>query len=164
MRRRPFVRLLAVLALVGCADSSDVLNVTVPIVGAPLPVTNVDVIGTFALVSFDGVPLPFTVFTTATAEWRLTADAIVLAPDGTWSETSTYRVLPLANGVPVVAVISGGDTVSTRQLVVSGSYRIDNGQINFVLTDGGATSTFVGSVSGNALILAFEGKRYAYTR
>jgi hypothetical protein len=164
MRRRPFVRLLAVLALVGCANSSDVLNGTLPITGAPLPVTNVDVIGTFALLSADGVPLPFTVFTTATAEWRLKADAIVLAPDGTWSETSTYLVLPLVNGVPTAPVVSLGDTVPTRQSVVSGTYRVANGQINFVLTDGGARSTFVGSVSGNALILAFENKRYAYTR
>ena len=164
MRRRPFVRLLAVLALVGCADSTDVLNATLPITGAPLPVTSVDVIGTFALINSDGVGLPFTVFTSATAEWRLTADAIALAPDGTWTETSTYLVLPLVNGVPAVPVGTGGDTVLTRQLVVSGSYRITNGEINFVLTDGGATSTFVGSVSGNVLILAFKDRRYAYTR
>lgn len=142
--RRPLVWVAAVLTLVGCSDSTE-SNLT-------LPVTSTDVIGSFALTSADGVAPPFVAFTSATEQWRLTADAITLASNGTWSETTTYLVFALSDG-----------TSAPRQTVVSGTYFIANGQINFTMTNGGA-STFIGSVSGNALILISNGKRFAYTR
>jgi hypothetical protein len=142
MSRRPLVWLFA--ALIGCSNSHEA-NLT-------LPVTSPDVIGTFALTSSDGVAPPFTAFTTATEQWRLQSDAIVIAPDGTWSETTNYLVFTLSDG-----------SSANRQTVVSGSYVIANGQINFTMTAGGS-GDFIGSVSGNALIVVFRGKRFAYTR
>jgi hypothetical protein len=143
--RRPLLWVAAALTLSGCSDSNEVSNLT-------LPITSTDVIGTFALTSADGVAPPFVAFTTDTEQWRLTADAITLSPNGTWSETTTYLVFALSDG-----------TSASRQTVVSGTYAIANGQINFTMTDGGSSS-FIGSVSGNALILVFNGKRFAYTR
>jgi hypothetical protein len=45
----------------------------------------------------------------------------------------------------------------------AGTYSIANGQINFVMTEGG-TATFVGSVVVNNLAVNFNGQRYVYTR
>jgi uncharacterized lipoprotein NlpE involved in copper resistance len=145
MNRRPLIWLLAALTLIGCSNSNDVPAFT-------LPVTSTDVIGTFTLTSSDGVAPPFTAFTTATEQWRLQTDNIVMAPDGTWSETTTYLVFQLSDG-----------SSATQTTIVSGTYVIANGQINFTMTSGG-TATFAGAVSGNALILLYNGKQFAYTR
>jgi hypothetical protein len=143
MSRRPLVWLL-LAASIGCSSSHEA-NLT-------LPPTSPDVIGTFALTSSDGVAPPFTAFTTATEQWRLQSDALVIAPDGTWSETTNFLVFQLSDG-----------SSATHFSVVSGNYVIANGQINFTMTNGGS-STFVGSVSGNVLIVIFNGKRFAYSR
>jgi hypothetical protein len=142
MSRRPMVWLVA--ALIGCSSSSEPTTT--------LPVTSPDVVGTFALTSSNGVVPPFTAFTTATEQWNLQSDFFAIAPDGTWTETTNYLVFLLADG-----------SSSTRQSVVSGTYSIANGQINFVMTTGG-TSTFAGAVSGNALLIVFNGKPFGYTR
>lgn len=151
MRRLSVLRALAAFALIGCSNSDHLVNVE-------LPATSPNVIGTFALTSSNGVAPPFTVITTATEQWRLLADALVIAADGTWSETSTYRVFAVNNGVTIIT-----DSTLVRQLVVSGHYDIANGEINFFMTAGG-TGNFVGSVSGDALIIVFEGKRFGYSR
>ena len=96
MSRRPLVWLFA--ALIGCSNSSEP-NLT-------LPATSPDVIGTFALTNSDGVAPPFIAFTTATEQWRLQSDALVIAPDGTWSETTNYLVFQLSDGSS--AIRSGG--------------------------------------------------------
>ena len=97
--------------------------------------------------------MPFIAFTTTTGEaWELASDKMAVGADGTWSETTLYVVHKLSDG-----------TSNSKESVVSGTYAIANGQINFVMTQGG-TDTFAGSVTGTELRLLYSGKLFIYVK
>ena len=133
MRRRPLVWIVALL-LVACSSDHDV--------NLALPPTSTNVTGTFVLTDANGIAPPFSAFLTSTEQWRLQSDVIVVAANGTWTEKTDYLVVTLADG-----------TSQPRQIIVAGTYR---------LVEGGS-SGFFGSVTGNALIILFNGKRFTYT-
>ena len=81
------------------------------------------------------------------------SDAIVIAADNTWNETTNYHVFAL----------SDGDASDHADSVVSGTYTIANGEINFTMTAGG-TATFIGSVTGNTLIAHLQRNSGSSTR
>jgi hypothetical protein len=142
MRRRPLVWIVALL-LVACSSDHDV--------NLALPPTSTNVTGTFVLTDANGIAPPFSAFLTSTEQWRLQSDVIVVAANGTWTEKTDYLVVTLADG-----------TSQPRQIIVAGTYRLVNGQISFTMVEGGS-SGFFGSVTGNALIILFNGKRFTYT-
>ena len=141
MRRLSF--LLAVVALVGCSEKSAELT---------LGPTDTDIVGNYALTRSNGRSLPIIARLTVEEQWDLTADRIVIAPDNTWIETTTYRVVSFTTG-----------QVTTQESVSSGTYSVANGQINFVMKVGGSF-TFTGSVTGNVLSLLYNGGHFQYSR
>lgn len=158
MRHRPLVwiaTLTTFASVAGCSsdNSHDIV----------LPPAGTDIIGTFTLSIADGKTPPFIIFETPNQLWRLESDMLAIAPDGTWRETSNYRVFAQGDTL-ALALPLGVDTVSVpRSAVVTGTYAITNGQIHFSVLEGG-TGDFDGTVTGNALIVTFREKRYTYTR
>jgi hypothetical protein len=142
---RRFMIALAAIAALGCGGADNPLPT--------LPATSSEVAGEFRLRSANGSQIPFIAFTTAAGEaWELAADKIVVTADGKWDETTLYVVHNLTAG-----------TSNSKESVVSGTYAIANGQINFVMTQGG-TDTFAGSVVGSELRLLYNGKLFIYTK
>jgi hypothetical protein len=142
--RRFLIALLAT-AVLGCG-SDDIPAPT-------LPVTSTDVQGDYALRSANGSIPPFVAFTTTTGEaWELASDKMFVKSDGTWSETTLYIVHKVSDG-----------TSNSKESVVSGTYAITNGQINFVMTQGG-TDKFAGAVTGTELRLLYNGRLFIYAR
>jgi hypothetical protein len=141
--RRVLLVLLATAGLIGCEAAAD---------DFVLGPTDADVSGTFALKDINGGLLPVLARQTTTERWDLTADTMVVAGDSTWVETSRY----------MVTTVNGGAT-RQEQTQASGVYRITNAQIAFTMRVGG-TSTFTGSVQGNALIVVFNDTPFTYTR
>jgi hypothetical protein len=117
-----------------------------------LPITDTNVVGTFNLISANGRVLPYRAFVTSTAQWDVAADRIVIAADNTWADTTTYNVADFTTGA-----------VSSQSTATAGTYKIANGQIQFVMTAGG-TSIFAGSVTQNTLSVLFNGQPFTYTR
>jgi len=143
---RRFLIALAAMAALGCGASADDPLPT-------LPATSTDVVGEFRLRTANGTDVPFIAFTTTTGEaWELASDKMAVAADGKWSETTLYVVHKLSDG-----------TSNSKESVVSGTYTIANGQINFVMTQGG-TDTFAGSVIGTELRLLYSGKLFIYVK
>ena len=143
---RRFILALAAMAALGCGAGTDNPLPT-------LPATSNDVAGEFSLRSANGTALPFVAFTTTAGEaWELASDKIMMTADGAWSETTTYVVHKATDG-----------TSNSQQSVVSGTYAIANGQINFVMKQGG-TDTFTGSVIGTELRVLYTGKLFVYTK
>jgi hypothetical protein len=141
MRRLP--TMLLALTAVGCLSSSDSFK---------LGPTDSNVTGTFQLAAANGQPVPFIASVTPTEEWDVTADTMIINTDNSWRETTNYRVTQLGDGTQKVQA----DTTA-------GTYSIANEQINFVTVTGG-TSTFVGSVSGDALTVLFNNSQFVYLR
>jgi hypothetical protein len=117
-----------------------------------LPPTEANVVGTFNLTSANGRLLPYTAFVTSTAQWDLAADRIVIAADNTWADTTSYNVTDFSSGA-----------VTPQLTATAGTYKIANGQIQFVMTVGG-TSIFAGAVTGSTLSVLFNGQPFTYTR
>jgi hypothetical protein len=141
--RRLWIALFAAVA-VGCGSDSDVV--------ATLDPTSTDVVGDFVLRSANGSQPPFLAFTTNTGDaWELASDKMFLKADGTWSETTVY-IVHKSDGLQ-----------NSNETVVSGTYAIANGQINFVMKQGG-TDTFAGSVNGAELRLLYNGRLFIYTK
>ena len=143
MRRFPLVLLVA--AAVGCGAAAAGADLTL----AP---TDADVTGTFNLQTSNGQLLPVSFILKQAQVWSLVADQIILSADNTWVETSTFIVTDLTTGVK-----------TNTQSVVSGTYSIASGKINFIMTVGGNTA-FAGSVTGNTLSLVLNGGRFVYSR
>jgi hypothetical protein len=142
--RRLLIALLATVVL-GCGGDSDAVPT--------LPATSADVAGDFILRSANGTPLPFIAFTTTVGDaWELASDKMFVKSDGTWSESTLYIVHKLSDG-----------TQNSNETVVSGTYVIANGQINFAMKQGG-TDTFAGSVIGTELRLLYNGRLFVYTK
>ena len=137
--------LLLALAVAGCGGDTAKLDLT-------LPPTETNVTGTFVLSLANGQALPFQAIVTNTEIWNLTADRIVLAPNGTWTDTTAYNITSRDDG-----------SQSTRLTASAGTWAIANNQINFIMTVGG-TVTFEGSVVQNSLSVNFSGHRYLYLR
>ena len=143
---RRFLIAMAAVAALGCGAGADNPLPT-------LPTTSPDVAGEFRLRSANGSQVPFIAFTTTTGEaWELASDKMDVAADGKWSETTLYVIHKLSDG-----------SSTSRESVVSGTYTIANGQINFVMTQGG-TDTFTGSVTGAELRLLYSGKLFIYVK
>ncbi|HEX4684768.1 MAG TPA: hypothetical protein VH277_18770 [Gemmatimonadaceae bacterium] len=117
-----------------------------------LPITDTNVVGSFNLTSANGRVLPYTAFLTSTAQWDVAADRIVIAADNTWADTTSYNVSDLTTGA-----------VTSQSTATAGTYKIANGQIQFVMTDGG-TAIFAGAVQGNTLSVLFNGQPFIYAR
>ena len=115
--------------------------------------TDTNVTGAFSLSSINGTPLPVLASVTTTQEFDLTSDTVSLASDGTWTETSVYKVTMLTD-----------NTATTTATVISGTYTLANQQINFVQTSTGGTLTFSGSVKGTRLTIVFGGSQFLYNR
>jgi hypothetical protein len=141
MRRLSLV--LSALVLMGCSSDSE---------PASLSPTDVNVVGSYALTTSNGRPLPFVVFLSADEEWDISSDQFVIAADNTWIETTNYTITAFANGA---------QRTSTTQ--ASGTYAVSSGQIKFTMLTGGSTP-FTGSVTGNTLSLLFNGGHFTYTR
>ena len=137
--------LFLVAAAVGCGAAAAGADLT-------LGPTDANVTGTFNLQTSNGLLLPVSFILNQAQEWSLVADQIILSADNTWVETSTFIVTDLSTGVK-----------TNTQSLVSGTYSVASGQINFVMTVGG-TTTFTGSVTGNTLSLVLNGGRYVYSR
>jgi hypothetical protein len=121
-------------------------------VDVSLPPTSTDVVGSFNLISANGVTPPFAAFATTTADWTLASDSVAIAANNTWTETTKYFVTTLAD-----------NTTTTQFTSVGGTYSIASGQIQFVMTQGGST-TFPGSVTGSSLTIIFNERRFIYAR
>jgi hypothetical protein len=144
MRALYCLMLAAVVA--GCGSSTE------PAADVSLLPTSTDVVGTFNLISANGTAPPFPAFVTSTADWTLVADTVAITATNTWTETTKYFVTNLFD-----------NSTTTQYTVVAGTYAIANGQINFVMTQGGSV-TFPGSVTGNTLTIIYTGKRFIYSR
>jgi len=143
--RAPYCLLLASL-VAACGGSTE------PTIDTSLKPTSSNVAGTFNLISANGTAPPFEARLTSTADWTLVSDTIVVAANSTWTEATQFSVVSLLD-----------NSTSTQFSLVSGSYVIANGQINFTMTDGG-TLKFPGSVTGDTLTIIFSGARFLYTR
>jgi hypothetical protein len=117
-----------------------------------LPQTDANIVGSFDLTSANGKELPYQAVVTTSEVWTLTADKIVIQPNNTWVDTTSYSVLNRLD-----------QSTAGRGSVTSGTYAVANGQINFTMTSGGS-ATFVGAVTGATLQVNFNGARYVYTR
>ncbi len=115
--------------------------------------TDANVAGSFALSTINGGPLPVLATVTATQEFDLASDTLAITSNGTWTETSVYTVILLADG-----------TRSTMVGVIGGTYTIAQQQINFVQTTGSGAVSFAGSVKGSVLTILFGGSQFLYNR
>jgi len=143
MRR---IAVLLVPMLVGACLSTEDSALT-------LDPTDANVAGSFALSTINGTPLPVVATTSATAELDLASDTVSIASDGTWTETSVYTTILLADG-----------SRSTMVSAIGGVYTIASQQINFVQTSGQGSVSFAGSVRGNRLTIVFNGSQFLYNR
>jgi hypothetical protein len=143
--RAPF-RLLLVVALAACGSA------TQPTVDLSLAPTSTDVAGNFNLISANGTAPPFAAFSTSTQDWTLMADTLSMTANNAWTESTKYLVTSRIDG-----------SIATQYTVVSGSYAIVSGQINFTMLVGG-TATFAGSVTGSTLTLIYNGTKFIYTK
>jgi hypothetical protein len=141
--RHLVVAALAVAALTACG--SDTVTI-------PLEPTDANVTGVFNLSLANGQQPPYAAFQTTTELWQLTNDRMVLAADNTFADTITYTVFAIADG-----------SQSTRFTATAGTYQIGNNQINFTTTTNGSAK-FTGSVTGNTLVLLFNGGRFVYSK
>ncbi len=141
---RRILLVAAAAMLVACIDSIDP--------SVPLPNTETDVAGSFALSTANGQPLPIVAQTTTFAKWSIVADTLVIANGGTWTETTSYVLDSLT---------SVGS--STQQGTTAGTWAISNQQIHFTTTQGGS-ATFVGSLLRGTLTVAFNNGTFAYTK
>jgi hypothetical protein len=119
----------------------------------PLDPTDANVTGAFSLSAINGTVLPVIASVTTTQEFDLMSDTVSLATDGTWTETSVYKVTLLAD-----------NTTSSLVTQIGGTYTIGSQQINFVQTSGSGGLTFAGSVRGNRLTIVFGGSQFLYNR
>ena len=138
--------LFAAAVVAGCGGSTE------PTVDLSLAPTSADVVGAFNLISANGAAPPLPAFVTATANWTLVADTVAIAADKTWTEATNYLVQSLIDA-----------STTTQSSLVSGTYAIANGQINFTMTQGGSAN-FIGSVTANTLTLIYSGTRFIYTK
>lgn len=143
---RALICLLTAAVLAGCGASTD------PTIDISLAPTSNDVAGAFNLISANGTAPPFNAFATATQGWTLVSDSLSLVADKTWVESTKYLVTSFID-----------NSTSTQYTVVSGTYLIANGKINFTMTQGG-TSTFIGSVTANTLTMVFNNTKFVYTK
>jgi hypothetical protein len=140
--RRLALLLLAVSAL-GCQTAADEFV---------LGPTDADVAGTFALSTINGGTLPVVARLMTDERWDLAADTLRISGDSTWTETSFYNVVALADG-----------SITQAQSIASGVYGIDDKQINFTMNVGG-TASFIGAVQTNTLTLVFNDTHFVYSR
>jgi hypothetical protein len=140
--RRLALLLLAVSAL-GCQTASDEFV---------LGPTDADVSGTFALSTINGGTLPVVARLTTDERWDLAADTLRISSDSTWTETSFYNVIALADG-----------SITQAQSIASGVYGIADNQIDFTMNVGG-TASFIGAVQGGTLTLVFNDTHFVYQR
>ena len=142
MRRFAVIVALSV-AIVGCNQSQETIG---------LSPTDANVAGSFSLVLANGQSLPLLVSLSSTEEWDLVNDQLVIDAAGQWNETTSYNITNLQSGAQ-------RDTAGTT----AGTYTVANGQINFAITTT-PKGTFTGSVTGNTLIVLYNGSRFAYSR
>ena len=140
---RRFSLLVSLVALFGCGGS------TADFVLGP---TDANVVGSFNLTNSNGNLLPLVARLTPDEEWDMTSDQLVISANNTWTETSNYKVTTFQTGA-----------ISAQQTVSSGTYTVADSKINFIMTAGG-NGTFIGSVSGNSLVLVYAGGHFFYTR
>ncbi len=138
--------LLSAAVIAGCGGSTE------PSIDLSLAPTSTDVAGDFNLISANGTAPPFPAFATATEDWTLVADTVSIAANNAWTEATKYSVTSLLD-----------NSTSTQYSIVSGTYAIASGKINFTMVQGG-TATFSGSVTSNTLTLIYTGTRFIYTR
>lgn len=138
--------LLFALVVASCGSSTE------PVGDVSLSPTSTDVAGAFNLISANGTAPPFPAFATSTQDWTLAADSVTIAANNTWVESTKYFVTSIID-----------NSTTTQFTVVSGTYAIASGKINFTMTQGG-TETFVGSVTGSTLTIIYTGKRFIYTK
>jgi hypothetical protein len=142
------VRRLAILFLaasvVACSD--DVQS------GLTLPTTDANVTGTFNLSFANGQPLPYTAQVSQTQITTINSDKIVILANNSWVDTTNYAYVNRIDGSAI-----------TKGSATAGTWTITNGQIQFTMTTGGA-STFVGAVVNNSLQVDFNKIRYVYSR
>ena len=142
--RRVLLLLFPVLAA-ACLSTADT--------SLQLDPTDANVAGAFSLTSINGTVLPVLASVSSSQEVDLTSDTVSIASDGTWKETSVYKVTQLSD-----------NTSATTATVISGTYTIANQQINFVQTGGGGSLSFAGSVRGDRLTIVFAGSQFLYNR
>ena len=142
--RRVLLLLFPVLAA-ACLSTADT--------SLQLDPTDANVAGAFSLASINGTVLPVLASVSSSQEFDLTSDTVSIASDGTWKETSVYKVTQLSD-----------NTSATTATVISGTYTIANQQINFVQTSGGGSLSFAGSVRGDRLTIVFAGSQFLYNR
>lgn len=142
MRR---LRLVVLLVAAASCQNEPRLDLT-------LPPTEADVTGTFFLAEANGVQPPFDTQISTTSRQTLTSDAMYVAANNTWADTTNYIVTNLADGTQI-----------PQQTASAGTYTIANGQINFVMTVGG-TIMFQGAVNSGSLIVNYGNKRFIYTK
>ena len=142
------VRLLAAacaVAIITAACGSD----TPP--GFTLPTTDTNVAGIFNLTSANGQVLPYSIVS-GTQAFEITADKFAIAGDNTWMDSTWVVTTDLIGG-----------TSAPDSGVVSGTYKIASGEIQFITTTGG-DAIFNGAVTGNTLTLSLNGQPFIYTR
>jgi len=110
----------------------------------------VSVVGLFQLKTVNGTPLPATISSSLNSHTDLTADQLSVNADGTWSETSSFRIV-------------SGATTTTTQGASIGVYQAANGQISFTETTP-TPGTFSASVNGNTLTAIVTGVTLVYQR
>jgi hypothetical protein len=141
--RRLLVTVLAISTLAACGSDTPTI---------PLNPTDANVTGVFDLSTANGQPPPYAAFQTNTELWELTNDRMVIAADNTFADTTTYTVVEIADG-----------TQSTQRTSTAGTYQVANDKINFTTTTNGS-AVFSGSVTGNTLVLLFNGGRFVYSK
>lgn len=144
---RRIALLLAAAATLAACQTEDT-----PPDALTLPTTETAVAGSYTLSLANGRTVPFDAVVTTAEVWQLTGDKIVLSANGTWVDSTTY-----------VVTNRTVNSTSNKLTASAGTYTIANGQINFLMTEGGSTA-FVGAVVSNTLYVNFSGLRYTYNR
>ncbi|HXT18602.1 MAG TPA: hypothetical protein VN706_23445 [Gemmatimonadaceae bacterium] len=143
---RRFVLILiasASLAAVACTRQTDVFT---------LPQTDADVTGAFNLTTANGRTLPYTAIVTLTEQQEVVSDQIVILANNTWVDSTSYINTSLVDG-----------STSTSSTASAGTYKVADGKITFIMTQGG-TTIFAGAVTGSTLTVLFNGQPFVYMK
>lgn len=123
MRRTLAIFALASVALAACSETTE-------------PTVAIDsVTGTYTLLSYNGLPLPAITSQTTAQRTEVTADALTIFADGSFRETSLFR-------------ITTADSVTTNSAVAGGIFYVVGDGLRLTYTNppsGVALATFSGT-------------------
>ena len=106
------------------------------------------VVGTYALTSIDGSPLPFS-FIDGEFKVVVVRDELTLAPGDIFTRRAVFTV-------------TEGGVTTTQEEVVSGRYAVAGSTITFRLAEGDPTTN--GTVSGRSITIVSDGSTLIYVR